>query len=359
MTRRYVGSGGNDANAGTSWALRKLTLNGAEDTPVVAGDTVYVGPGTYRETLTCDVSGTNGNPITYIGDYSGVNTDGVGGMVRITGSNNDQTGTRNNLITGTSKNYRTFMGFVCDTNTGSNAMLYNSGGTNWIVQNCSFFGGATNGCSLVRMAGAAGNHLIQYCYFQGRANGYCIWFDHASTYDNSGNIVSDCLFNGQYNGLRIERVGGITLRNSSFINFSNNTIYIVYALSVGQTETVNNCIFSSCVTAMNATTTGEITEDYNTFWGNGTDRTNTSTGTHSISYPPLFDTRWFFELISGKGRMLSPFDLASYSQLVNVAGTSPSSTDMRGTGTVGAQREWGALEYDPALLYRRVMGRQV
>lgn len=48
-------------------------------------------------------------------------------------------------------------------------------------------------------------------------------------------------------------------------------------------------------------------------------------------------------------KVLSPFDLSSASQLIDLAGTSPSSTDMRGTGTVGTQREWGALEYDTAL----------
>ena len=63
MTTRYVGKGGDDANSGLTWALRKLTLNGAEDTPVVAGDTVYVGAGTYRELLTYDVSGGAGTPI--------------------------------------------------------------------------------------------------------------------------------------------------------------------------------------------------------------------------------------------------------------------------------------------------------
>src|SRR3972149_365873 len=113
MTLRYVGPGGSDANSGLTWALRKLTLNGVEDTPVVAGDTIYVGPGTYRETLTVDVSGTAGNPITYIGDYSGANTDGIGGVVRITGSDNDQSATRAQCITAaTTKDYRTFQGFI-------------------------------------------------------------------------------------------------------------------------------------------------------------------------------------------------------------------------------------------------------
>jgi len=48
MTVRYVGIGGADAASGLSWALRKLTLNGVENTPVAAGDTVYIGPGTCR-----------------------------------------------------------------------------------------------------------------------------------------------------------------------------------------------------------------------------------------------------------------------------------------------------------------------
>jgi len=71
MTIYYVGPGGNDANNGLSWANRKLTLNGAEDVPVAAGDTVYVGPGVYREGLVLDVDGSVGNIITYIADVTG------------------------------------------------------------------------------------------------------------------------------------------------------------------------------------------------------------------------------------------------------------------------------------------------
>ena len=111
MTTRYVGKGGSDSNNGLSWATRKLTLNGVEDTPVEAGDTVYVGAGTYRETLTCDVSGSSGSPISYIVDYAGSHTDGTGGVVRITGSNDDMTQTRADCIVASRKNYRTFRGF--------------------------------------------------------------------------------------------------------------------------------------------------------------------------------------------------------------------------------------------------------
>src|SRR3990170_2757112 len=59
MTTRYCGIGGSDANSGLTWALRKASLNGLEDSPVAAGDIVYVAPGVYRELLTVDVSGAN------------------------------------------------------------------------------------------------------------------------------------------------------------------------------------------------------------------------------------------------------------------------------------------------------------
>src|SRR3990172_3186926 len=144
MTTRYVGIGGNDGNSGLTWALRKLTLNGVEDTPVVANDTIYVGPGTYRELLTCDVSGTAGNPITYIGDYSGANTDGIGGVVRITGSDNDQSATRTNCITATAKAYRTFNGFLLDTTVGRIVTLPTSS-DHFIFQNCNFIGVSASG----------------------------------------------------------------------------------------------------------------------------------------------------------------------------------------------------------------------
>ena len=91
-----------------------------------------------------------------------------------------------------------------------------------------------------------------------------------------------------------------------------------------------------------------MVEDYNNLFGNSTDRTNVAVGANSVAYAPLFDTRWFFEMVNG-GTLLTPFDLASYSELIDVVGTSPTTADMRGTTVQGAQREWGALEYDSSL----------
>lgn len=349
MATYYVGPGGNNANAGTSWALRKLTLNGAEDIPVAAGDTVYVGPGTYREKLTIDVNGSAGSPITYIGDYSGANTDGVGGVVRITGSNNDQTVTRSNAIVGSSKNYRTFRSFaldLCDTH------ILGTSCQNWTIQQCVTTHNSGVGASYhLNCTGASqANWLVENCAFFGLNNiGFAVYFDHSSGVDNSGHVMQNCIVRGSAQGVYFLRVGGATIRNCTIVQASD--LVLVNGLTAGQTVTINNCILHGG--GVRSVTVGQLIEDYNAKWL--VTLTNVSAGANSNTYPSLYDTRWFFEAVNG-GKMLTPFDLASYSQLVNLAGTSPTTTDMRGTAVIGAQREWGSFEFDPSLLIKAAAG---
>jgi len=350
MATYYVGIGGDDGNNGTTWALRKLTLNGAENIPVAAGDTVYVGAGTYRELLALDVSGSAGNPITYAGDYLGTNTDGVGGVVRITGSDDDATVARANCIyDGGGRDYRTFQGFVLDTATTPVTANGNQC-TNWIIQNCVLYGLGTTNCIVAN--GQSNTWTIQNCLFY-VSDAYGFYASYSSTYNDAAITIQNCIFLSGGVGVVSNRVGGVTVKNCTF--HTRIGIRIETALAGGQTLAVNNCIFAYENIALYGTSTAEIIENYNTFWGNATNRTNTNTGANSVVYPPLFDTRWFFQLCyAGAGaysplQVVSPFDLASYSQLVNLAGTSPTTTDIRGTGTLGAQREWGALEYDSTL----------
>jgi len=294
MTTRYVGIGGNDGNSGLTWALRKLTLNGVEDTPVVAGDTVYVGPGTYREELTCDVSGGAGTPITYIGDYSGDNTDGVGGVVRITGSDDDITTTRNYCIHISVKNYRTFQGIKVDLSVSYS--VYSVGAvSNLIIDECYF--GATD----VQGFFGSGNltdSTIKNCIFKkGYSGGLpAIAFWHWATVDDTGNAIDNCIMANNYSGIYSQRIGGITIRNST-ITGSVYAIRVEQALGAGQSVTVNNCIIYGNQHAFNAVNLGEIVEDYNSVSNNITDRTNVAVGGNSNTYPPLFDSRWFFETV--------------------------------------------------------------
>lgn len=344
----YVGIGGNDGNAGTSWAARKLTLNGAEDIPVAAGDTVYVGPGTYREVLTCDVSGSSGSPITYIGDYTGANTDGTGGIVRITGSDNDQTTARNNAINVNSKDYRTFNGFLC--NGCAQSVILNVGSYGIIertfIQSNYQNGGITN-------ASNSTNISVINCFIHSGdgANSVGIYFSGSSAY-NCASTVENCIILGgqfQYYG---NYAGGLTFKNCIALHAGGQCFRFLNQHS-DYPSTVTNClIFGDKGIYCNAANT--VTEDYNNFVTT-TARENVAVGANSNTYIHLFDTRWFFEMLNG-GTLITPFDLASYSGLIDVAGTSPTTTDMRGTTVQGTQREWGALEYDSTLAIKAGSG---
>ena len=293
MTIRYCGIGGDDAATGLTWALRKLTLNGVEDTPIVAGDTCYVGPGTYREVLTADVAGGAATIITYIGDYSGDNTDGVGGIVRITGSDDDLTGTRANAIH-IDANYRTFQGFHVDMGTGQT--IYVDSATNVTLDKMYFGYGSTDGVYFNAGSNAA---TITNCYFNHgyEGNAAAIQFLNGAGVANAVDVIENCIINGSFYGILSHEVGGITVRNSTIMG-CYYAARVETALPGGYTAvTINNCIINSNFRGLYATVAGEIVENYNSLSNNDTDRSNVAVGANSNTYPPLFDSRWFFETV--------------------------------------------------------------
>jgi len=348
MTTYYVGAGGNDGNTGLSWAQRFLTLNGAEDEPVVANDTVYVAPGVYRELLILDVNGTNGNPITYIGDVTGENTDGVGGIVRITASDNDQTATRANVISdgGAARNYRTFRGFMMDMPTTSAVITMKSGGTNFILQDCFMTGGAND--NVIALYGAGGGHLFERCFFMNHYSFSSIYIQHSSTIDDSETVVQNCVFMGGYGGVRTTRVGGITVRNCTMLYNSQaigGLVSVATALATGtSTIPVNNCIMMGSRMGLYGTVEGEIIEDYNAFYHNSADRTNVAVGGNSVTYPPLFAPPILFDGIK------FPWwfgELSEWSQVRAITGSGEASDDMFGMvrPTTSAKKSWGPMQF--------------
>jgi hypothetical protein len=340
VTTYYVGLSGSDAANGLSWANRKLTLNGAENVPVAAGDTIYVGPGAYRESLTIDVSGSSGNPITYIADVTGQNTDGIGGVVRITGSNNDTTVTRASCITAASKNYRTFRGFALDMASGASIDL--SGAcSNWVLEDCYFAG--TGNVNTVMIAGTGTTHTVRRCIFHGSR----LRFDHSSVVDNSAHVVENCLFIGALSDLVTARVGGIAVKNCLVFGTSVG-IRVLIALTVGQTTTVNNCIFAFNVGAVRSVTAPgtneEITENYNSFYGNTANYTSVSTGANSNTYAPLLEMP---AMLDGFAYPWRAFALSQWSAIRALAGTSMASEDVYGITrpATASKNSWGPVQY--------------
>jgi hypothetical protein len=354
VTVYYVGPGGNDNNSGRTWGTRLETLNGAEDKPVVAGDTIYVAPGVYRELLTCDVSGVSGSPITYIGDATGENTDGVGGPVRITGSDNDQTTTRANCIAGGAHDYRTFRGFSMDLS--SQYHITSSNGTDWIVEDCTFLH-ATTGATLID-GNSQSDWVIRRCVFVHGASGSYIMEFQSTGVTNANHLVENCLFlTGSCRGIDIDDTGGITFRNCMWLGSgSSSAIRVTDALPDGYTAiTVNNCIFSSCTEGMRAQVLGEIVENYNAFYGNATDRINVNVGANSNAYPAL----WDMPLLNAGTTLVNGFrlpwwfgSLSRWSQVGQITGTNEPAEDMFASrrpythgGPIASLCSWGPVQW--------------
>lgn len=472
MTNYYVGSGGNDANAGTTWALRRLTLTSIE-TLVAAGDIVYVAPGVYRETLTCTASGgsqyttgtvtvTNGSAVVtgsgtswlanafangqfrttslaaaadgvangtttftsvggnfqaghvglviqiagkgaytitarasatsitlsgspvagsslsysimtpghieilsvdtntqitlkqpwvypsftglayetykdikYIADVTGVNTDGVGGIVRVTGSDNDQTATRGTCLTISTLNYRTFRGFMFDT--GSSTLATGNGGADCIIEDCNFVGNPNGG--LLVQAAAQLRWTIRRCRFE--QNGAVgVQFTHSSTVSDANHVVENCVIVSKGVAVQDTRVGGVMVRNCDIISGSTG-VAIGTALAVGQAVVVNNSIIYQSLTGLSCTTVLEFVEDYNDLYVDGTPRTTVAVGSNSQAYPPLLQPQIF---VNGAIYTLIPYSLSQWSSLRSIAGINPPYEDLYGT-VRAATSSWGAVQY--------------
>ena len=344
MANIWVGSASAGAADGSSWANRYDTLTAAEDKPVAAGDTVYVGAGAYRELLTVDVSGSSGAPITYVADLTGEHTDGIGGIVRLTGTSNDRSAASANCIVATSasRTYRTFRGFSFDTTTSH--LISVTDATNWIIEDCIFQPPAGNFNAIAVSGSAQAAITIRRCKnFSVRAS--IVQFTHTATVNNAGHLVENCENVGSFAGVRIDRVGGITVKNNTFLGAAHG-VRVLTAITVGQTVTVNNNTFVACTSgALQGTVSGEIIEDYNTFFANGADRTNVATGANSVTYPPLFlpplllanyKFPWWFG------------ELSEWSQVRRIAGSNMSTDDLFGMPrpTTDAKKSWGATQFN-------------
>lgn len=346
MTTYYVGGGGNDANAGTSWALRKLTLNGAEDIPVVADDLIWVAANkVYRERLTVDVDGGAGTEIVYVGDVTGEHTDGLGGVVRVTGSDNDIAAVRNHCITADTKDHRVFRGFSFDM-ASSHLLDLDTGCEDWDIEDCVFGSSIGQG---IQIDDTALNINMRRCLFFGvRADSIAI-IDGA-TQDNTGHVIENCQFIGGSYGVDISRIGGVTIRNCLFYGQKDYGVRVSTALAVGQTTTINNCIFTLCDTAVRSTAVAYITENFNTFFGNGADRNTVNVGVNSQVYPPLFLSP---TLNSGAGQA-SGFqfswwmgELGPWSQIRAIAGSNEPGEDFYGIRrpATASKNSWGPIQY--------------
>lgn len=340
MTVRYVNwEKADDTGDGLSYANAKKTLNAIEDLPVAGDDWTWVRAGPYRELLTCDVNGTAGHPITYAGDVDGSHTDGVGGIVRVTGSDNDLTATRAQCIVVGARNYRTFQGFCFDLATTNEVTL--TTGTNLIIQDC-YFGISQLSAGGFYCNSTATTTTIQRCTFHGM-NYVAIYFYTASDHSDSAHLIQNCFFLACGTGVRMDNVGGMTIKNNTF-QCRDYGVRCAASPAAGQVNNVNNNIIVSSTQGIGAVATTDITEDYNSLFATSVPYTNVTPGAHSNAYPALTVPP---VLLAGYKYPWGFPSLSQWSPLRAIAGTGEATDDLFGRArpATSEKKSWGAVQF--------------
>jgi len=164
----YVRTDGSNTNSGTGYTTSEAFLTVAKAiTVVAAGDTVYIAPGTYYETMTLATAGTFGEIISWRGDREAQYfIDLKPNYVRITACNSS-TGipTTASILNCNTKGYNDFYSLVFDGTSGNNNGIINPT-TITRFYDCMIFSD-----QIGILASVAANCLLYRCFVAGGACG--------------------------------------------------------------------------------------------------------------------------------------------------------------------------------------------
>lgn len=300
MTVFYVGAGGSDASAGTSWGARWATIGKALGASgISSGDSVYLAPGIYREAVTVNMTAATVTT-SIIGDTDGSHTSGLPGPVTWLGTQTDYLGAGTTFLTATSKNFLSFSNIVFEQSNGSGFGTWTTC-THITWTNCGFISNGTNaGTFGVTLTVDVDNAwLFDRCLITGYGSGNGGFL--APTCPTStvadytvGLTFQNCVYYG-FTGPLIQAVtsgansfkpGGIAIRGCTAIGAG------VIQTSSATFSTTLPCTVKDCLivsgaanAGIRANAAGQITEDYNLIIGS-TPRTNVTAGVHSMSGSP-------------------------------------------------------------------------
>jgi len=291
MATYYVRSDGSNTNAGTgpgagqAWATVAFALGAASGTNpgLVGGDTVYIAPGTYRNTVTIGYT-TPTSMITIQGDPSCSQFSGLtAGPVRITNApTGDTAPSRGSFFTGTT-DYLTLRNIQFDGLSAYTTGLVTLTGGNITVDKCVFqtYSDTNNGFGLWIIIGAGKNNItVTNSIFWTYGTSITINLNNQSSSNYATNTnISNCYVRngitwtnttaGQFSGLTIS---DCTITSTVF-NGNNNA---------GTGNSIRNCIIDGAggraitqwnigsLTATNCTYIGAVASSNVTFVNSNT-----------------------------------------------------------------------------------------
>ena len=213
MATWYVSKSGNNGNAGTSYALSKLTISAAISVSS-SGDSIVVGSGVYNEYVSLGVNLTllaDGNVVM---DGTSLATNPA---ITLPSSVNLTIGAYSQGGWWMFQNYVTTGSSVPATGTSTNAIISTSGtANNYTISNCIFIGtGSQSQFALNAMNGSSSTFQINNCVFSNFACAMILIGSNSNS--PQGNITNNTLYNCGI-GLWIRGTG------SQIVNIVNNII---------------------------------------------------------------------------------------------------------------------------------------
>lgn len=310
MTTYYVDfTNGNDANNGLGpdashatnkpWKTIGKALGAAG---IASGDTVYLAPGTYRETVTVAMASAvaetliSGDPANAQGFKTAAGVRVAAGDVIWTAyTTNDTTAPAATLLNLAGRDFLTFENIIfvggtnCIVATATNSV-------NITLRQCTLLPGAVGPTTALvnytGLADVASNWTIDRCIFAGSGSqGIQIILPTSGVADYDSNfLIRNCVFIGLFTTAINATSSGALANKGGGVDVLNCTIWGaptsgVATPSANMSTSIPCTVYNSIIiagTALNANTSGQIVEDYNRLWAT-TARTNVSAGANSIA----------------------------------------------------------------------------
>jgi len=295
MAIYYVRPDGNNSNTGTgpaanqAWqTLARITQGG---TAFTSGDTVFIAPGTYRQSLYTSVYTS---PTYFTGDPTASQFPGVTpGIVRITNFlvNDNSAATSQLLWGGTTFDYINISNIYFDHSSIQGGIYYTGTGTNSSIKNCIFSGNGAAGGGLgspaIRLTSIK-NITIENCIIMRSYVGMYL----ATTTDTDTNIlIRNCFVNNGNTAIWINNStgGGIKITNTVISGTSGSAVYIQGTGNSTSLCYFTNSIIYQCTSTLNGGSSTNIIENYNRRVGSGGNVTVPNGASTVTDGAPQFD----------------------------------------------------------------------
>ena len=273
MATYYVRPDGNNSNAGTgpaanqAWqTLARIVQSG---TAFTSGDTVYIAPGTYRQSITTTATYTSATYFT--GDPTASQFPNVTpGVVRITNflSTDNASATNQLLWGGVTFDFINISNIYFDHTSANGGIYYTGTGNNSTIRNCVFSGnngaGGGVGTPPVRLTSVK-NVTVENCIFM---RSYVATYLTTTTDTNTNVIIRNCFaVNIGGNGLWVANGigGGVRISNNIVCDSGGTGIVISGAGNATNISYITNNIFYGCQNggSISGGSATNIVEDYN------------------------------------------------------------------------------------------------